>query len=74
MEVAREMALKAAAMRPMGVKVTKAHLNQGTQMGLHQALRYAEVITQLADAQGQKELRKKQNAFAKEGKSAFQNK
>ena len=74
MEVAREMAGKAATMRPTGVKVTKAHLNQGAQMGLHQALRYAEVITQLADAQGQKELRERQNAFAQKGKSAFQNK
>ncbi|MDY7037346.1 MAG: enoyl-CoA hydratase/isomerase family protein [Thermodesulfobacteriota bacterium] len=74
LETAKEIAKKAAAMRPTGVKITKAHLNLGIQMDSYQALHYADVITQLADAEGMKEIRKRQNAFASKGKDAFKNK
>ena len=71
MEVAKEIAGKAAAMRPAGVKITKAHLNFGSQMDPHQALRYADVIAHLGDSEGEKEVRSRQDAFAERGKDAF---
>ena len=71
LEGAKEIAQKVAAMRPAGVKITKAHLNLGTQMDLHQALRFAELITPLGDPEGMQEKRARQQAFAAGGKEGL---
>jgi enoyl-CoA hydratase len=72
--VARAMGEKIATMRPRGVAVTKMHLNLGTQMDLHQALRFADIIGPFADAEGMQELEKKQAAFGRKNKKSSEKK
>jgi enoyl-CoA hydratase len=68
MVVTRAMGLKIADMRPRGLAVTKMHLNLGTQMEQHQALQFAEILGPFADAEGMRELEKKQAAFGSKNK------
>ena len=68
------MGEKIASMRPRGVAVTKMHLNLGTQMELHQALRFADIIGPFADAEGMRELEKKQAAFGTKNKKTSEQK
>jgi len=74
MDVARAMGEKIAGMRPRGLAVTKLHLNLGTQMDLHQALRFADIIGPFADAEGMSELDKTQAAFGKKNKKTSEHK
>ena len=74
MIAARAMGQKIADMRPRGVAVTKMHLNLGSQMELHQALRFADIIGPFADAEGMRELEKKQAAFGIKNKETSEQK
>ncbi len=74
MVVAGAMGQKIASMRPRGVAVTKMHLNLGTQMELHQALRFADIIGPFADAEGMRELDEKQAAYAMKNKKSSEQK
>ncbi|MDP2646592.1 MAG: enoyl-CoA hydratase-related protein [Desulfobacterales bacterium] len=74
MAAAKAMARKIALMRPHGLAVTKAHLNLGVQMDLQQALRFADIIGPLADAEGLAQVEKKQTDFARKNQKAPENK
>lgn len=74
LEGAKEIAQKAAVMRPAGVKITKAHLNLGMEMNTHQALRLGDLMTPLADPEGMEQLRARQQAFAAQGKEGLDKK
>ncbi len=70
-EGAHEIARKAAAMRPDGVKITKFHLNVGVDMNLYQAIRVGELMVSLADPEGAELLRARQRAFAETDKDVW---
>jgi uncharacterized OB-fold protein len=65
---------KITDMRPRGLAVTKMHLNLGTQMELHQSLQFAEILGPFADAEGLRELEKKQAAFGSKNKKTSKKK
>jgi len=62
---AKEIARKAAAMSPEGLKITKAHINIGMQMSVNEALRFADQIVPLAAPQTYATSRRMADEFAK---------